>query len=213
MADQQRAELPARVGMQRWIVTGPTGAGKSLFVRELAARGAATISGDAIGHDLLGAPNVVAAIAREFGPAVCPGGRVDRAALGRVVFGAAAALRRLDAIMLPLLAQRFQQRFDDLAAEGRWRLAVLEAAVYFLLPSPGPVDLVIAVVADIAVREQRLVTTGGITPLAARQRIEAQRDWDRFWSRADVVIENEGSTDELAAAAEALLVTHLGGTR
>lgn len=197
--------------MRRWVVTGPAGAGKSLLVAELAARGAATVSGDATGHALLAEPEVRAAIIREFGPGVDSPDGIDRARLGHLVFADPAALQRLDAIMLPRLADRFRRQLDQLASSGQWRLAVLEAAVYFLLPSPGRYDLVIAVLAGAELREERLVTLNGLSREAARRRIAAQRDWDDFWSRADVVLHNEGSPAALAAAADALLATHLGG--
>jgi dephospho-CoA kinase len=198
--------------MQRWVVTGPVGAGKSLLVAELAARGAATVSGDTVGHALLAEPQVQAAIIQEFGSEFSTAAGIDREGLGRLVFSDQAALARLDAIMLPRLARRFRQELDRLELTGEWRLAVLEAAVYFLLPSPGTYDLVIAVVADAKLRENRLVNQAGFSRDKARRRIAAQGHWAEFWPRADVVLQNEGSPAALAAAAEELLATYLGGT-
>jgi dephospho-CoA kinase len=82
--------------------------------------------------------------------------RVDRAALGSLVFAEASALTRLNALVHPRLAAAIKEDLDAIARAGQTDLAVLEAAVYFLLPSLGKVDLVIAVVASEEVRRERL---------------------------------------------------------
>ena len=207
--DESGEEKPFR--MQCWVVSGPAGAGKSLLTDYLVARGAGRIDGDAVGHDLLRQPEVAVEIVQEFGPGVLVDGQVDRPRLGRIVFDDLPALERLNAIMLPRLAVRFQGRFAHLAATEKYRLAVLEAAVYFLLPSLEPVDLTIAVVAGAALREERLVGDGRLTRKEARRRIAAQKDWDGFWPHADVVLVNDGSRSELERAAARLLTQHLGG--
>jgi dephospho-CoA kinase len=199
--------------MRRWVVTGPLGAGKSLVTRILVEHGAVPIEGDAIGHELLRLPTVIDQIRQEFGGEVLQAGQVDREALGRVVFADPASLARLNAITLPQLAVSFQERFDQLAASGRWALAVLEAAVYFLLPSMEHIDLTIAVVASPALREERLLARDRWSRDEIRRRIAAQQDWERYWSRADVLLANEGTTDALESATLELLAQHLGGER
>ena len=71
--------------MIRWVVTGPTGAGKSHLTSRLAGRGAAVVDGDVLGHEILARPRVAAAIAEVFGPGYVVRGAVDRPALGRLV--------------------------------------------------------------------------------------------------------------------------------
>lgn len=193
--------------MRRWLVTGPTGAGKSAVTALLAARGAAVLDGDRLGHEVLGLPAVAAAVAGRFGTACAPGGVVDRARLGAVVFADAAALAALDAIVHPPLCALMEQRLDGLATAGR-ALAVLEAAVYFRLPAPPRMDLVVAVVASPAARAARLAERAGLTLEAARARVDALAPLDRDWARADVTIRNDGGPAEMAAAVDALWAAH-----
>jgi dephospho-CoA kinase len=195
-------------GMARWVVTGPTGAGKSLVSARLAERGADVVDADRVGHELLERPALRDAVANRFGADCLRGGRVDRAALGRRVFGDPAALRRLNELTHPPLAAEIRQRLDDLARSGRVRLAVVEAAVYYLLPPLGPVDLTVAVTAPEELRCDRLVR-GGLTRQAARARIAAQRPLEPAFERADVILVNTGGRQMLVRAVDRLLAEHL----
>ena len=67
-------------------LTGGLGAGKSTALAALARLGAQVISSDAVVHDLYGDPDIRDAVFARFGPAVAPGGVVDRAELARAAF-------------------------------------------------------------------------------------------------------------------------------
>jgi len=187
--------------MRRWAVTGPTGAGKSAVTALLAARGAVVLEGDRLGHAVLERPEVAAAVRARFGPDCAADGRVDRAALGRRVFGDAEELSALDAITHGPLCALMEQELAPLAATGA-ALAVLEAAVYFRLPAPPRMDLVVAVLADPRTRAERLAARTGLTAAAALARVRALSHLDRDWARADLLIHNDGGPDELAAAVD-----------
>ncbi len=193
--------------MRRWLVTGPTAAGKSAVTGLLAARGAAVLDGDRLGHDVLRLPAVAAAVAARFGAGCAPGGVVDRARLGAVVFNDAGALADLDAITHPELCRAMEDGLRALESQGHG-LAVLEAAVYFRLPAPPRMDLVVAVVASPEVRVARLASRTGLDAAAARARIDALAPLDRDWGRADVTIRNDGGQAELAAAVDAFWAAH-----
>lgn len=195
--------------MRRWVVTGPAGAGKSVFTKHLARRGAAVIDADQLGHEVLARPEIQAAIGKNFGLQMVQGGVVDRQELGRLVFADPQALQRLNQITHPALAALADQRLTEAAAEGKALLAVLEAAVYFLWPKPPAVDLVIAVVASEAVRRVRLGSSG-LDARSVADRLAAQRSMSDLWSGAGEMIVNEGSLAELIAAADRLLAFYLG---
>ncbi len=191
----------SRGKMAVWALTGPAGAGKSAVSAILAKQGAAIVDGDRLGHELLKRPEIQAHIARDLGSGYISDGKVDRGALGARVFGDPAALNLLNTIMHGPLSALAAEKLDFLAAAGEHELAVFEAAVYFLLPSPPPVDLVVAVVASPEVRQQRLVdrSLDRVTAEDARRRIEAQAGMESHWARADEIVVNDGTLDELEA--------------
>lgn len=190
--------------MRRWVVTGPAGGGKSTLCRLLADRGAAILDGDRLGHEVLGQKQIIAEIAAEFGSGVLGQGVVDRAKLGAVVFAAPSALERLNRITHGPLATLMARRFDELENERQHRLAVLEAAVYFLLPCVRGIEKVITVTAPETVRFARLTAVGGLGESEAWRRIEAQGFMADAWNSADVVLENAGTLVDLESAAESL---------
>lgn len=195
--------------MIRWVVTGPIGAGKSTVTGLLRERGAVIVDADRLGHEVLADPEVVTRIVAEFGPEVAPGGVIDRAVLGPRVFADSQAMARLNALTHGRISALAQARLGHLAREGKHDLAVLEAAVYFLFPSPPEVDLVISVVADEAVRRQRLGKDRGLDSLQVDARLAAQADLDELWHQADVVLDNSGGIELLRDRVEKLLAKYL----
>ncbi|MBC8423772.1 dephospho-CoA kinase [bacterium] len=198
--------------LRRWVVTGPVGAGKSLVTATLADLGARVVDADAEGHAVLRDPDVVAEIAGAFGPECVQDGGVRRPVLADIVFADAGALERLNRITHPRLSARLVERLDALErATAQPGLAVVEAAVYFLLPSFGPVDLVITVTAPAEQRVARLVSSGRLDAAEARARIAAQADMMMDFERADVVLENTGTAEQLRRAVAAVHESHANG--
>ncbi len=197
--------------MQRWVVTGPIAAGKSLVSRQLARlSGAPVVNGDALGHEVLAMPAVQEAIAAHFGPTMVSEGVVDRAALGRLVFGDPGALEMLNALTHGHISRLAEERLQEAEKCGEHALAVLEAAVYFLFPSPPRADLVLAVTASAAHRARRLAESRQLSLEDARARIAAQNHLEPLWSRADVILVNEGTADELQESVRLLVQKELG---
>jgi dephospho-CoA kinase len=189
--------------MTRVAIIGPTGAGKSRLCRHLADLGAEVVEADRVGHEILEQSAVRAGVATEFGAGVLRAdGSVDRAALGAIVFADPARRAQLDAITHPPLAAALVERLAK--ADQKASLVILEAAVYFLLPGPPAVDAVVAVVATMALRQQRLEALG-LTPAQACARIDAQAHLEPTWARADRIISNDGDQAALAVAARELI--------
>ncbi len=184
-----------------WALTGPAGAGKSAVSKILERRGAAIVDGDRLGHELLQRAAIQAEISGRLGPEFVVDGKVDRLALGNRVFSDPEALATLNDITHGALAALATEKLAELAAAGQHQLAVFEAAVYFLLPSPPAVDLVVAVVVAPDVRVGRLVAraAGTLSEAQARRRVAAQDHLEKYWSRADELIVNDGTLAELEA--------------
>ncbi len=132
---------------------------------------------------------------------------MDRSALGARVFADPEALKALNRITHTPLAHLAREKLADLAQNGEHELAVFEAAVYFLLPSPPVVDLVVAVVASPQLRIERLVarSAGSLSLGQATSRVAAQANMEDHWPQADEIIVNDGTLDELEASVARLV--------
>ena len=107
-------------------LTGPIGCGKSTVAGWLAAAGVAVVDADVVAREVTepGGP-ALGAILEAFGPTVRRGdGSLDRAALAAIVFGDAAALRRLEAIVHPAVRPRLMARVEAAEAGGAEAVAI-----------------------------------------------------------------------------------------
>jgi dephospho-CoA kinase len=184
-------------------LTGNIAAGKSTVLHYLRGKGAYVIDADKLTHKAM-APEgpAYAPILAAFGPEIVrPDGTIDRAALGRIVFGVADALRRLEAIVHPAV---FELAKDELAQVDA-NLVVVEAIK--LLESQRLLTLckeVWVVTVDPAIQMRRLVEQRGMTLEEAQQRIAAQSSEAEKVKQATRVIVNNGSPAELYAQLDVL---------
>jgi dephospho-CoA kinase len=184
-------------------VTGPTGAGKSRFCARLADHGATVIDADRLGHAVLDRPEVLPRLVAAFGADIVDAtGRVDRAVLGPRVFATAADRDRLEEVVHPALAAACVGALQA-AVEAGSPLVILEAAVYFRLPGPPPVQLTVTVTASEDLRLARLIGKG-LSRERATARMAAQAHLEPLWRQADRIIDNSGDLAELLQAADAL---------
>jgi len=186
-------------------ITGGIAAGKSSVARELLLRGARVIDADRLGHRAYepGTPAYRAVIAA-FGPEIVAGdGSIDRAALGARVFGRPEELRRLTDIVWPATRQLAEQQVATIRAEEPDAIVVLEAVALLEAGWETLVDEIWVVVVDRATAIARAVARGGLTPAAVEARIDAQLSNEQRVARADVVIDNSGTTATLIAQLDA----------
>ncbi len=191
--------------MKTVVLTGPVGGGKSLLAGMLEARGALVVDADRLGHRVLEDPRVRAELTEALGPGILDGGRIDRRRLGELVFRDAAAMAVLNRVTHPVLAARIDDRLAESAAEGGHPLAVLEAAVYFLLPVTFAPDLVVTVTAPPEIRVRRLQERNGLDHDAALARVRSQQDLARQWEHADLIVVNEEGPPVLERAADDII--------
>ena len=113
-------------------IVGGVGAGKSTAAAELVRLGCALIDGDAIGHELLCLPDVIARLRGRWGEVIfMPDGVVDRESLGRIVFADPAERRVLDEILHPLIRRSMARRIAELSDRPEVKAVVIDAAVLF----------------------------------------------------------------------------------
>jgi dephospho-CoA kinase len=190
-------------------LTGGIGSGKSTVSALLAAHGAVVIDSDRIAREVVepGTPGL-AAVARAFGDGVlAPDGSLDRPALAAVVFADPEARRRLDGIVHPLVRARAAELAAAVPPD-----AVVVHDVPLLVESgqAGGYDLVLVVEADLETRVVRLVARG-LTEDDARARIAAQATDAQRRAVADVVLDNGGTPEELAAQVDRFWAERVAG--
>lgn len=184
--------------MLRIGLTGNIASGKSMVARRLDELGAVVIDADRIGHELIGPGGACRdAVVQAFGPGIVgEGGRIDRGRLGRIVFADPAELRRLNAIVHPPLIDAIRRRAAELESSGA-AVVVLDAALLFEFGLADEFRPVVVVTAAPAERAARLAARG-LDPAEAARRVAAQgSDGDKI-ARADRVLVNDRSPDELA---------------
>ena len=189
-------------------ICGGSGSGKSTVASMLANYGACVLDADRVYHELVDAPSAcVRALAEEFGEGiVAADGSLDRRALSRIVFfgdGAPQRLERLNAISHAYVKDAIHSRMADLAAEGVG-CVVIDAPLLFESHLDADCDAVIAVIADDAVRVERMVRRDAITEEEAWRRIRAQLSNDELCRRCRFTVRNDGDTHALADALQAL---------
>ncbi len=177
-------------------LTGGIGAGKSSVSALLAAKGAVVIDADAITRELQepGTP-VFEAMVERFGPGiVAPDGTLDRAAVADIVFNDAAALADLNKIVHPAVGAEIANRLQAEAETDH--VVILDVP---LLVESGRDDMVALIVvdADPEIAVTRLVEQRGFREADARARIARQASREERLARADFVIHNDGTREEL----------------
>jgi dephospho-CoA kinase len=161
------------VAARRIGLTGGIASGKSSVGRLLAARGLPLLDADVYAREALAPGSAGAgAVLERYGAGVrAPGGEIDRAALGRIVFGDGAERRWLEQLVHPLVRARFAAELEELGAEPLVVLVVpllFEAGLETLCSEVWLVDC------DETQQLQRLMARDGLGEADARARIAAQ---------------------------------------
>lgn len=182
-------------------LTGGIATGKSLVDAVLRELGAVVIDADVLAREVVepGEP-ALAEIAAEFGPGVVgPDGRLDRKALGAIVFADPERRRRLEAITHPRIRDRFLQRLDALTTQRFRGLVFFDAPVMIESGNYRNMDRLVVVVTDEATQIARLMARDGIGRDEALRKIRSQMPLAEKAKLADYVIDNSG--DRAATAA------------
>lgn len=189
--------------MLRVGLTGGIGSGKSEVSRRLAALGAVLVDADAIAREVVepGTPGLAAVVA-EFGEGVLRAdGTLDRERLGSIVFADETKLKRLNAIMHPLVGERTKELVATAPPDA---IVVHDVPLLAENHLAAAYDLVVVVDAPVEEQVRRLTTARGMTEEAARARIAAQATREQRRAIADRVIDNSGTIESLTAQVDAL---------
>ncbi len=183
-------------------LTGSLGMGKSTAARFFAEQGVPVHDADAVVHRLYAgeaAPVIEAAF-----PGAMTGGKVDRNRLAALVVDDPAALKRLEAIVHPLVQAAERALLADAEARGE-KIAVLDIPLLFETGADQRVDAVVVVSAPAALQQSRVLGRPGMTmdkldAILSRQMPDAEKR-----RRADFVVDTSGDFNVTRAQVRAIL--------
>ena len=189
------------VAARRIGLTGGIASGKSSVGRLLAAQGLPLLDADVYAREALapGSPGGQAVLERYGAGVRAPGGAIDRAALGQIVFSDGAERRWLEELVHPLVRARFAAELEELVAEP---LVVLVVPLLFEAGLEPLCSEVWLVDCNETQQLQRLMARDGLGEADARARIAAQWPLARKRQLADVVLNNRGGPEQLATQVE-----------
>ena len=183
-------------------LTGSVGMGKSTTLRFFAEAGVPVYDADLEVHRLY--EGAAAPVIELAFPGTTAGGKVDRTRLAARVLGDDAALRRLEAIVHPLVQEAERHILDEAEAAGH-KVAVLDIPLLFEVGADRRVDAVVVVTAPPEVQRARVMERPGMTPekfaaILGKQMPDAEKR-----RRADFVVDSSQGLDAARAQVRAIL--------
>ncbi|WBU38615.1 dephospho-CoA kinase [Homoserinibacter sp. YIM 151385] len=188
-------------------LTGGIASGKSAVAARLREHGAIVIDADQVAREVVepGEPALLE-IQERFGDAVIDaGGRLDRPALGAIVFGDPEARRALEAITHPAIGRRTRERIARAQAADPEAIVVYDVPLLVESAPEGRLrfDHVVVVQAAVEERIRRMVELRGMRREEAERRIASQADDAARLAIADTVIDADGTLEETLARVDA----------
>ena len=178
-------------------LTGGIASGKSTACNLFKLYGLRVIDADAIAHAIL--DKEAAAIGKLFGDAYLKEGKVDRKALGGLIFTDPEAKKRLEALLHPKI-------YDEIARQSEVQDALggpyLIDIPLFYETGNYPIEKVILVYAPRTLQKKRLMEREGLSEEEAKRRLDAQMDIEAKRKMADWVIDNGGNLKQLQRETE-----------
>lgn len=184
-------------------LTGNIASGKSTVAAWFEAWGATIIDSDQLVAEVQQpGSEALDVLARRFGREIIrEDGSLDRAELREIAFSNEDSLRILNSVIHPLVQARRTELVAEALRRGD-RVLVSDIPLLFEVLDPGDFDLVVLVESPKPIRRIRL-TERGVDVAEADRIIDSQMPSEEKRNRADIIIENCGSMDELEAAAKA----------
>lgn len=185
---------------------GAIGAGKSTAAKCFALRGGHVIDADALGHEALRQPEVVAALVARWGERIRkPDGSLDRREIGRIVFANVGERNALEATVFPYIQRRTRAEISAAQTNPAAAFVVLDAAVLLEAEWGELVDQIVYVDAPRELRVERLAARSGWTESELARREAAQWPAEEKKMRADAILTNNAGPERLQEQIDRLL--------
>jgi dephospho-CoA kinase len=182
-------------------LTGGIACGKSVVAEFMRQKGCFVDSADRAAHELMSAgSDLWEEVVGHFGRGIlAPGGAIDRARLGAIVFADASERAYLDSLVHPRVLARLRKTVEEVKKSGRHRIFISEAALVYESGFAPFFDRIVVAHCPEDVQIARLMARDGIGRDEAARKIRAQMPADEKARRADYLIDTTGS---LAATLE-----------
>ncbi len=180
-------------------ITGGIGCGKTEVCRLLEQNGIPIIHADLVAKEMMDTnEEIKSRVKRIFGEqAYLPSGKLDRKRVADIIFTDEAAKKIINQIVHPFVIEYQKKELEKLERSGKYRFAGVEAALIFEAGAQQQFDEMVVVAAAEKTVIQRLMKRDGFSMPAIMKRIESQMALSKKIKRADIVINNDGSLDEL----------------
>ena len=177
-------------------LTGSIGMGKSTTAKLFAEAGVPVYDADAVVHELYEG-EAVPAIEAAF-PGTTSNGKVDRAKLSARVVHDAAAMKRLEAIVHPMLGASRQKFFADAEAAGA-PVAVVDVPLLFETGGEARVDAVVVVTTSAELQRERVLARGTMDDEKFNSILARQMPDEEKRRRADFVVDTSHGLEPVRA--------------
>jgi dephospho-CoA kinase len=182
---------------------GAVGSGKSAVAHIMRELGACVIDADAIAHEMLEDIEVKQSVKRRWGQTVLDErGRVDRRKLGEKVFSSSEELRELEKLIHPRVRARMLKDIEAARRDPQTSAVVIDAPLILEAGLDSWCDTLVFVDAPHAVRLARVARRHGWDQAEMDRRERSQLPVEEKRKRADHVLENASSMDELRRRVE-----------
>ena len=191
-------------------LTGGIASGKSTVTARLKSLGAFVADADEISREVMASSEVLRRIREEFGSGVFrEDGTLARDRLAQKVFSSKERVAALDRITHPLIAKRLIEVAEEAQHTGLYPLVFVDAALLIESGFYRICNRVWLVTANTGLRIRRIILRDGLSYEAAAKRIASQTTDEEKLPYASVVIENNGSLEELIEKTDAAFRSEL----
>ena len=191
--------------MLKVALTGGIATGKSYVLDGFRRRGVPCLDADILAHGVTAAgTEATAAIAARFGDEIlAPDGSVDRAKLGPIVFADPSARRELEAVVHPAVYRAVAAGVRAFELIGTDPFVVVDIPLLYETGAEKDFDRVVVTTCAPETQLARL-RERGMSEEAARQRVAAQWPTEQKASRADFVVNTDGTFEETNAQVDVI---------
>ena len=184
-------------------ITGPSGCGKTTALQELEGFGTLVLDCDKIYHELLESNQALLQELESAFPGTVINGKLDRRALGRIVFADAEKLALLNRITHRYVMDETERRLRAFAMRGGL-VAAIDAVELISAGMAERCDAVVGVLADEEIRVARIMARDGIGREAALARIRSQKPDSYYQTNCTHLLFNNADREGFAAACRQL---------